>query len=122
MRRKRDLNASDVKILKELEERIDATIKKEFSDSGAFCKFPVLLYLVSNFKSGRLCGRSPKDAEPLDSTDVILRFERLPNNHENPKEIVLAMRRNSKGWLKRSMLTWMAIQSCGLSQGPSGLW
>jgi len=38
MRRKRDLNASDVKILKELEERIDATIKNEFSDSGAFCE------------------------------------------------------------------------------------
>lgn len=49
----------DVDVLNALEERIDNTIKKRFPN-GAFL---------------RLCGRSPKDAEPLNRKAVVEKYE-----------------------------------------------
>jgi gamma-glutamylcyclotransferase (GGCT)/AIG2-like uncharacterized protein YtfP len=50
-----DLSAADVEQLDQLEDRLDHSIRRSFGQSGAFL---------------RLCGRSPKDAEPLDRAQV----------------------------------------------------
>src|SRR5690349_4893442 len=59
VRRDRDLTPFDVAVLKNLESRIDQVLKENFSDTGAFM---------------RLCGRSPKDGDPLDGDAVWRRY------------------------------------------------
>jgi gamma-glutamylaminecyclotransferase len=55
------LTVQDVKILRNLEKRIDNVLKKSTFSSGAFL---------------RLCGRSPKDADPLDRSQVLAKYKK----------------------------------------------
>lgn len=57
----RPLDADDIAAIRALEEKIDVLLKHHFSETGAFM---------------RLCGRSPKDGEPLDRDAVLERYTR----------------------------------------------
>lgn len=69
IKRERDFNNEDANVLRftcfknsykrDLENHIHGVVKQKFGTNGAFL---------------RLCGRSPKDAEPLDKNDVFKRY------------------------------------------------
>eukprot|EP01127_Copromyxa_protea_P007708 TRINITY_DN1761_c0_g1_i1.p1 TRINITY_DN1761_c0_g1~~TRINITY_DN1761_c0_g1_i1.p1 ORF type:complete len:501 (+),score=66.35 TRINITY_DN1761_c0_g1_i1:92-1594(+) len=58
--RRKWLRLEDVDVLRNLEQRLEEVFQKHFQGKSAFM---------------RLCGRSPKDADPLDPEDILAEYE-----------------------------------------------